>query len=266
MAAIWYRNAAENGHGHASAQFRLGQMYANGEGVKLDKEKADALIRKSAEQGNVDAEFQMGLKSNANKDGAEAVKWYGKAAIHENPAAELMLAMLYEFGDIVKEDQREAVKWYSKAAERGVTEAQARLGIAYMFGRGVERDDEKSLELFRKSASHGHEGAQSSLGIMYEFGRGVAQDYEQALIWYRKGADKGDEKAKANVDRINSARTLRKTLKVGDETHCGLVVEVKSPIVKIQTKIGEHWIKIEQVYPPNSMSCDFANGAYKDPF
>ena len=73
--------------GNAYAQFNLGNMYANGRGVKQDDVEAVKWYRKVAEQGNVYAQFNLGL--------------------------------MYEQGRGVKQDDVEAVKWYRQAAEQG---------------------------------------------------------------------------------------------------------------------------------------------------
>ncbi|MES1183119.1 MAG: hypothetical protein ABUL60_04855 [Myxococcales bacterium] len=58
---------------------------------------------------------------------------------------------------------------------------------------------------------------------------------------------------------------FRRSLKVGSESHCGLVVEVRQPIAKIQTMIGERWLKTAQLYPKGAQDCRFVNGTYQDP-
>jgi len=52
------RMAAEQGY--AVAQYNLGVMYANGEGVPKDVQKAAKWHRKAAEQGHADAQTHMG--------------------------------------------------------------------------------------------------------------------------------------------------------------------------------------------------------------
>ena len=64
--------------------------------------------------------------------------------------------------------------------------------------------------------------------------------------------------------RNEAAAKFRTNLKLGDDNHCGLVVEVKKPIVKVQAAIGEKWLKIDQIYPAGSADCRFINGAYQD--
>lgn len=55
---------------------------------------------------------------------------------------------------------------------------------------------------------------------------------------------------------------FRKSLQAGDESHCGLVIEVKGPLVRLQTMIGEYWMRIDQVYGADDRDCRFINGKY----
>ena len=70
------RQAAEQGD--ATAQFNLGLMYANGEGVPEDDAEAVRWYRMAAEQGLAIAQFNLGVKydfgEGVPKDGAEAVE------------------------------------------------------------------------------------------------------------------------------------------------------------------------------------------------
>ena len=59
-AAKWYRKAADQGY--APAQFNLGVMYDNGEGVAQDYTEAAKWYRKAADQGDYRAQFNLGLK------------------------------------------------------------------------------------------------------------------------------------------------------------------------------------------------------------
>ena len=54
-----YRLAAEQGL--AEAQFYLGVMYRDGQGVAQDDVEAVRLWRLAAEQGDADAEFNLGM-------------------------------------------------------------------------------------------------------------------------------------------------------------------------------------------------------------
>ena len=50
----WWRKAADQGD--ANAQFNLGWAYSNGEGVAKDSEEAAEWFRKAAEQGHAGAQ------------------------------------------------------------------------------------------------------------------------------------------------------------------------------------------------------------------
>lgn len=56
---------------------------------------------------------------------------------------------------------------------------------------------------------------------------------------------------------------FRSQIKLGDESHCGMIIEVKQPLVKIQSIIGERWFKIEQIYPAHGAPCNFVNNKYQ---
>ena len=57
LAAECFRKAAE--HGHAQAQFRIGQCYEKGEGVQQDYSKAAEWYRRAARQGNAEARRKL---------------------------------------------------------------------------------------------------------------------------------------------------------------------------------------------------------------
>ncbi|WP_244060843.1 tetratricopeptide repeat protein, partial [Aeromonas caviae] len=59
QAHAWWRKAAEQGN--AEAQFNLGVMYATGQGVPQDIQQVVTWLRKAAEQGNAEAQFNLGV-------------------------------------------------------------------------------------------------------------------------------------------------------------------------------------------------------------
>jgi uncharacterized protein len=54
----WYKLSAEQGN--ADAQYNLGYCFDNGEGVEEDKVEAVRWYKLSAEQGNADAQHNLG--------------------------------------------------------------------------------------------------------------------------------------------------------------------------------------------------------------
>ena len=76
------RRLAEQGD--ADAQFNLGVMYANGEGVLKDEAEAVRWFRLAADQGNAFAQYDLGVMyangEGVPQDDAEAVRWFRLAA------------------------------------------------------------------------------------------------------------------------------------------------------------------------------------------
>ncbi|MCF6293413.1 MAG: sel1 repeat family protein [Robiginitomaculum sp.] len=69
---------------NAVAQFNLGVMYDNGQGVRQSNKKAFSLVEKSAELGFSEAQFNLGLfyinRIGVRKFKQKAIYWYKKAA------------------------------------------------------------------------------------------------------------------------------------------------------------------------------------------
>ncbi len=77
-----FRSLAEQGD--AGAQYYLGLMYGNGEGVPQDYAEAARWHRKAAEQGVAEAQFNLGVMYNngqgVSQDYAQAHMWFNLAA------------------------------------------------------------------------------------------------------------------------------------------------------------------------------------------
>lgn len=107
--------------GDADAQYSLGQMYLNGQGVSQDYVQATSWYRKAAEQGDAIAQSNLGV--------------------------------MYEHGQGVPKDDVQAVAWYRKAAEQGDAIAQFNLGVMYRRGQGVPQNTAVAYALYNLSAA-----------------------------------------------------------------------------------------------------------------
>jgi hypothetical protein len=85
QAAVRLRKVAEQGD--AEAQFSLGDLHYNGQGVPKDYAQAAFWFLKAAEQGNAGAQFLLGFQYmwglGVPKDYPEAYFWYDLAAVGE---------------------------------------------------------------------------------------------------------------------------------------------------------------------------------------
>jgi len=105
----------------------LGEAYRNGRGVPEDYKEAAKWFTKAAEQGDADAQYNLGI--------------------------------MYDNGRGVPKDDKEAVKWYRKSAEQGYADAQYNLGVMYSKGDGVPESYVQTYAWFNIAAANGHEGA-----------------------------------------------------------------------------------------------------------
>jgi TPR repeat protein len=190
-AVVVLRELAEQGY--APAQRTYGYCLDFGKGVSIDRVKGLEWYRKAAEQGDVEAQYSLGLRyARIVKDDTKASEWFRKAAEQGDALAQVVLGARYARGTGVPKDEAKAVEWYRKAAEQGLAEAQSSLGDMYSDGRGVPKDDTKAVDLYRKAAEQGYAMAQFSLGAMYFKGEGVARDVSSAAEWWHKAAEQGD--------------------------------------------------------------------------
>jgi hypothetical protein len=120
--------------------FREGQVAF----VHGDYATAFRLWRPLAEQGAPDAQFELGLLylngQGVAQDDAAAMMWFRKAADQGLATAQIRLGVMYESGQGVPKDYGQAVHWYRMAADQGRSSAQFSMASAYGTGRGVPQD------------------------------------------------------------------------------------------------------------------------------
>ena len=181
--------------------------------AEMDTDPAYAVTQYRAEQGDADAQFELGRAHwfgfGVPQDDAEAVAWYRRAATQGNATAQSALGSAYWLGRGVPQDSAEAVGWYRRAAKQGDANAQALIGAFYAEGQGVPQDDAEAAVWYRRAAEQGDDKAQYQLGDAYWHGRGVPQDYSEAHLWFNLAAAQGNRRARENRDKV--ARLMTRT-------------------------------------------------------
>ncbi len=119
----FWRKTAD--HGVAYAQDKLGEMYANGQGVP--------------------------------KDDTEAARWYRKAADQGHESAQYKLGEMYASGQGVPKDDTEAYHWFNSAAHNGHRGAIRR--VEMLNKRGTLEQIETARDLKRRIEEFAKEGA-----------------------------------------------------------------------------------------------------------
>ena len=97
--------------------------------------------KKLAEQGDVEAQFNLGLSydegQGVTQNYKEAVKWYRRAANQGDASAQFNLALMYYEGKGVAQSYKETAKWYRLAAKQGLTDPKFSLALTYRAPPGL---------------------------------------------------------------------------------------------------------------------------------
>lgn len=88
---------------------------------------------------------------------------------------------------------------------------------------------------------------------------------ERRAVALKKERDDRSSQAKIVQERIAKVDQFRRSLKLGSETNCGPVVEIKDSLIKVYFPVSnygnEHWLRREALFP-NSYGCRFLNGTW----
>ena len=117
--------------GDAEAQFRIGEMYETGVGVKQNHREAKYWITRSANQKHETAGFKLlywelerkGLKGDNKK---KLEEMHAKAK-QDNAQAQYYLGKIYAHGVGLKKNPDAASDWLNRAANAGIFEAELEL-------------------------------------------------------------------------------------------------------------------------------------------
>ncbi|WP_445221920.1 tetratricopeptide repeat protein [Bradyrhizobium sp. Pa8] len=190
------------------AMFALGRAYA------ANRQTAEAIAawRKAADKGSSAAMVELGVAygtgSGVAKDEAQARKLFERAAQAGNPRGVSNLAALGGAGGAAPADPAQARALLGRAAETNA-EAQYQLGLMLSNGNGGERDDVAARAMFEKAAAQNHPGALERMGAFAQEGRGGAKDKDAAKAYYERAAALGDEDAKKALERIRCPYAIK---------------------------------------------------------
>ena len=169
LTALQY--AAENGH--PVAQWKLGRIYADGDGVKADPYKAFQYFSQVASINAETSPFLPQARFVAN-----AFVALGNYHMDGIPNTN------------VKADPRRAAQLYRYAATYfGDADAQYHLARLYLDGRSVQKDSRTAARWLYSAANKGQYRAQALLGHMMVHGEGVPKQAARGLMWLTLAAD-----------------------------------------------------------------------------
>ncbi|HET9902396.1 MAG TPA: tetratricopeptide repeat protein [Xanthobacteraceae bacterium] len=182
--------AAERGH--TAAQWKLGRIYAEGDGVARDDLRAFEYFSRVA---NAHAEDNPEApQSRYVANAFVALGNYYLGGIPNSP---------------VKADPGRAREMYAYAASYfGDPDAQYNLARMYLEGRGISKDPRQAARWLGLAAHKGHYQAQAMLGHMLFKGEYVPRQAARGLMWLTLARDSAGPDEQWIVDLHNAAFRL----------------------------------------------------------
>jgi uncharacterized protein len=117
--------------------------------------------------GSVDAgPFEDAAAAYRKGDYAAALGIIRPLAEEGNVAAQFNLGVMYQLSHGVPQDNEAAVSWYRKAAEQGLAQAQYNLGVMYANGEGVAQDYAAAHMWFNLAAASRNKNAVKARDIV----------------------------------------------------------------------------------------------------
>jgi TPR repeat protein len=172
-----------------------------------DQLRAEAAVRKAANGGNAEAQFRLGVMYG-NGDGVgldyeQALHWFERAAAQGHENAVITLAWMFANGTGVVMDERRARELYIMAAQRGSAKAQYVVGTMYRFAQyGASKDIAQAVKWYLKAADQGMPTAQFALGRMLMEGKGVVRDDAAAMQWLSLAHVNGSKRAEDYIQEL----------------------------------------------------------------
>lgn len=247
LLALWYfsRKAMGSGadqiesireiaeRGDVYSQFRLGQLYYEGKGVRSDDGEAATWFMKAAQQEHAEAQFILATMYEKGvgieKNDEEAFRWYLQAAMQGHERASVILdsakwtihkqkhlsgsdtpahspTAVQKEPELHQPDQPpgggDQFQKYLAKAQAGDVDAQYNLGIMYYHGEGIAKNHDEALKWFHLSAEQGDAEAQFNLGFMYGRGEGTGKDHRASMEWFQKAASQGHAGAREILEKM----------------------------------------------------------------
>ena len=230
--------------GIPGAQWKLGNMYAEGDGVPRDQYKAFKLFSEVASHATDDTSgssapfvsnafnrlgtyYRLGIPDSKLKPnfGLARQFYYNAASVFGNVDAQLNLARMYYEGQGGERDLIQAAKWANLAAANGNLEAKGlAIGIAldlaqaHLDGNGVVKSNREAARWAQVAADYGSVDGQALLGHLLFDGDGIQRQAVQGLTLLtiavtRSGGSEGwildmheEARSAATVEEWNAAK------------------------------------------------------------
>ena len=224
--------------GDVQSCFKLGQIFAIGEGAEQNDTAAFDWYLKAAKGGNVLAALVIGTCYNngivVGQDADEAAMWYLRAVrkgnldayqalldyykVHDTPSDEgvfeyflkkseddadaaYILGRLYELGVGTDFDPVKAYEAYRKSESMGDLDGACQSAVCVLNGTGVKRDRAEGARLLQELVDKKFAPAYLALAKCYEYGFGVERDQKRTFALYDEAVALGSVDAMYHLGR-----------------------------------------------------------------
>lgn len=160
------------------------------------------LAAKTPAASPTDAHYQPAIEAFQKQDFQAAFQLLEPLAKAGDAVAQHNLAVLYQDGLGMPQNNQKAFYWYEQAAQGGEAEAQFMVGLMYSDGIGIEQNYEKAVYWYQKAAAQNHVDAQNNLAVRYASGSGVERNMNEAKKWFRRAAEQGNQQAAFTLQQL----------------------------------------------------------------
>lgn len=197
----WLTKAAEADETNDGAQYMLGILYFNGDGVDKDLVRSAQWYRKAAENGNEAAQYELALcyiyGEGVESDMEEAIYWLKAGSALGNDRCEEKLAELISTESTPGLSIEDVDRWMLQSTVTAVDVAEQQL--LTLLKSPLSADLSQVVWALQPAAEKGNETAMLLMGRCWEMGMGVQQDFNNAYDWYKRAYDLGSNMAELHA-------------------------------------------------------------------
>ncbi|MGO2346411.1 MAG: tetratricopeptide repeat protein, partial [Providencia sp.] len=142
--------------------------------------------------GKAEAQFNLAMFYQSNRQFEDALKWYGLAAAQGFTKAQINLALMYQQGTGIAKDNKLMLYWMQTAAEAGDPIGQMNMAEYTLNGidKILAKDPQQAENWLQKAAQQDFPAALITLAYWYEKGTAVTEDPKKAEKIYLSLAQK----------------------------------------------------------------------------
>lgn len=135
--------------------------------------------------------------SGALADEMEIARLLELAATKGHAEAQYEIALCYEVGKGVEQNESKMVHWLEAASAQGLTLAECKLGVHYVMSISSTEKKERGMGLLKMAAEKNHSESQLAYGAFLQEGYGGVVDIDAGFSWIEKSANQ------ENVEALN---------------------------------------------------------------